>query len=135
MKPSELDKSVMLAIEAAKTHEMVHKLFYVCCAVLFIAFLFLIQLRFYDPFSSSAFEEEGIILVYYKNHYENVNLAFEAAFLILLLLTITFRADFPFNLSILIITFFYFGFIFGTVVQRNAYTQLDDDFTCVSEED
>ena len=134
MKPNQLDQAVMLAIEAAKTHEMVHRLFYVSIFVLVVASLFLVQLRFYDPFTNSPYEEEGFILVYYQNHYHKVSGVFEAVFAILVVLTMAFRSDFPFNLSILMGSFFYTGFIFGTVLQRNSYTELGEDFTCVSEE-
>lgn len=130
MDPKKLDKAVMLAIEAAKTHEMVRRLFILSVLILSIAFLFMLNLKFYDPFEAKAHEEDGFILVYYQASHDGVASAFEASFLILVVLTLAFRNDFPFNLSVLMLSLFFSGFIFGTVLQRSIYTELGDDFTC-----
>eukprot|EP00924_Labyrinthula_sp_SR-Ha-C_P000784 snap_masked-scaffold_7-processed-gene-3.40-mRNA-1 protein AED:1.00 eAED:1.00 QI:0/-1/0/0/-1/1/1/0/226 len=133
--PTDLDQAVMLAIQASKTKSMVERLFIFSIGMLCLSGLFVLRLRlghqaFGDEYTQ---DEEGYIFVYYKQTEDDLLSVFEGIFLILIVVTLAFRNDFPFNLAVLMGTVFFAGFVFGTVVQRGAYSSLDDDFVCESE--
>jgi len=117
--PEEMDKAVMLAIEASRTHNFVQKLYWVSVLLLAATFAVLVRVNFKKEWSLGT------------NDTFEMATAFEAVFGVLVVLTIAFRSDFPFNVSILVATVFYSGVVFGTIASRNtiaARGEGDDDY-------
>mmetsp|Transcript_11507 Transcript_11507/g.13212 ORF Transcript_11507/g.13212 Transcript_11507/m.13212 type:complete len:246 (+) Transcript_11507:114-851(+) len=106
--PEEMDKAVMLAIEASRTHNFVQKLYWVSVLLLAATFAVLVRVNFKKEWSQGS------------NDSFEMATAFEAVFAVLVVLTIAFRSDFPFNVSILVATVFYSGVVFGTIASRNT---------------
>lgn len=116
--PEEMDKAVMLAIEAARTRNFVQKLYGVSVLLLIATFAVLMRINYKKEWAQGG---EGL----------EIATAFEAVFGVLVVLTIAFRQDFPFNVSILVATVFYSGVVFGTIASRQTLSvrsEEEDDY-------
>ncbi|GBG34959.1 WD repeat-containing protein pop2 [Hondaea fermentalgiana] len=108
---AEIDKAVLLAIEAQQTHVVVEKLFYIAVLLMAIVGVVLFRVDFTRNWSGQKIA--------------NVEpaMGFEGIYGILLVLTMAFRSDFPFNLGILMLVVFFAGVVFGTIISRNAFAK------------
>jgi len=110
---AEVDKAVMLAIEAKQTHLVVEKLFWVAVMLMTVIGIILVRIDFTRNWQGRKLAG-------------NVEpaMGFEGVYGVLVVLTIAFRADFPFNLGVLMLVVFFSGIVFGTIISRNAFMTL-----------
>lgn len=108
---AEIDKAVLLAIEAQQTHVVVEKLFWVAVLLMAIVGVVLFRIDFTRNWSGQKIADVEPAM------------GFEGIYGVLLVLTMAFRSDFPFNLGILMLVVFYAGVVFGTIISRNAFAK------------
>ena len=95
--------------EAKQTHQVVEKLFFVAVLLMATNGLVLYRIDFTRAWDGT------------KVYEVEPSFGFEGAYGILVVLTIAFRSDFPFNLVVLMLVCFFSGIVFGTIIARSAF--------------
>jgi len=110
---AEIDKAVMLTIEAKQTHNVVEKLFWVAVMLMTLIGFILWRIDFTRAWNTHHSKAKSGSL--------EPSIGFEGVYGVLVVLTIAFRSDFPFNLVVLMLVVFFSGVVFGTIIARNTF--------------
>ena len=105
----EINEAVKLSIEAKRTHVLIQKLYYISIFLMATTGIALIRIDFTRKFITS---ENSVI---------DPSIGFESVYAILLVLTVAFRNDYPFNLSILLMVTFYTGCVLGLILLHSLF--------------